>query len=167
MKTIKTLSILTAVFFIAIATSFAQDEKQDSVVAVGKKVEDGVIYGNDLTDNLTKVEIQDLIAAPEKFEKQNIEVKGNVTEVCQNMGCWMMITDGKNLVKIMTLHKFFLPKDLSSVNAIAQGEFIVKDIKDADKKHYEEESGKLWKDAYGDMSKFYIIKASGVKILNK
>jgi hypothetical protein len=155
------LPVILILTFVALNSIYAQNDSLK-----GKVVADGVIYGNDLSETISKVEVKDLITTPEKFEKQNIEVQGSIKEVCQNMGCWMMISDGQNLVKIMTLHKFFFPKDLMNNKVIAQGEFTTKDITDEDKKHYEDESGKKWKDVYGDMSKYYIIKTSGVKVIN-
>ena len=37
--------------------------------------------------------VGDLLAKADQFAGQVVQVKGKVTEVCQMMGCWMMLAD--------------------------------------------------------------------------
>lgn len=75
-----------------------------------------------------------------------------------------MISDGKNEIRAMTLHKFFLPKELKNVKAVVHGEFEVKEITEEQAKHFAEESGKSTEDIKGPQ-KLYRVKAVGIKIL--
>jgi hypothetical protein len=40
------------------------------------------------------------------------KVKGDIAQVCQKKGCWLVLADGDQLIRVMTKHKFFMPKDL-------------------------------------------------------
>jgi len=53
---------------------------------------DGKKYGKDLTIK-KKTSIADILQNPEKYDGKRVLVEGEITEVCQNMGCWIKITD--------------------------------------------------------------------------
>lgn len=130
----------------------------------GIEMADGTLYGDDIDAALPVVKIADIYGDLDSYQNKVVVVEGDVTEVCQNMGCWTMISDGKNEIRAMTLHKFFLPKDLKNVKAIVQGEFEVKEITEEQAKHFAEESGKSTENIKGPQ-KLYRIKSAGIKIL--
>jgi hypothetical protein len=71
---------------------------------------------------------------------KDVVVKGTVSEVCQEMGCWMtMSVDGKT-TRIKTGHEFFLPKDVAGREAIVSGKFKIAEISEEDARHYNDES---------------------------
>jgi hypothetical protein len=82
------------------------------------------------------------------------------------MGCWTVIKDGEYEMRAMSLHKFFIPKDLKEgTKVVVQGEFQVKEITEEQAKGYEEESGKpSGKEIIGPQ-KMYMIKMTGIKVL--
>jgi hypothetical protein len=41
----------------------------------------------------------------------SVVVEGRIAKVCQNKGCWLMLSDGDIEVRVMTKHKFFVPTD--------------------------------------------------------
>jgi len=129
-----------------------------------KELSDGTLYGDDIDSSQPVLKIADVYANLESFQNKLVVVEGDVTEVCQSMGCWTMISDGKNEIRAMTLHKFFLPKDMKNVKAVVQGEFEVKEITEEQAKHFAEESGKNSDNIKGPQ-KLYRIKAAGIKIL--
>lgn len=161
---------LTGILVVLIVFSanfiFAQkDEHKDEKYEVkGKELTDGTLYGDDIDATLTISKIADIFANLEGYQKKLVVVEGDVTQVCQNMGCWTMISDGKNEVRAQTLHKFFLPKDLKSVKAVVQGEFEAMEITEEQAKHFAEESGQSTDNIKGPQ-KMYRVKATGIKIL--
>jgi hypothetical protein len=57
-----------------------------------------------------------------KEGKMDVKIKGKVTEVCQEMGCWIKVqsTNGEMTVR-MKDHKFFVPAILHGKNIIIDG----------------------------------------------
>jgi len=81
----------------------------------------GDIFGEPIT--LTDaVSTADLLAKASDFEGKTVLVKGEVVDVCQKMGCWMVITDGENSLRVTTkAHGFYVRKDGAGSNALIQG----------------------------------------------
>ena len=51
-----------------------------------------------------------------------VKIKGTVTEVCQQMGCWIKVqTAGGNMTVRMKDHKFFVPAILSGKTVVIDG----------------------------------------------
>lgn len=116
--------------------------------------------------------IDKLMASPDKYVNKTVQVKGKITEVCQAMGCWMMLADPESgkLVRIKVNEDVFtFPKDATGKTAIAEGKFtkreMTKDEAIAAAKHEAEEQGKKF-----DASKItsggtvYQIQGSGAVI---
>jgi hypothetical protein len=57
-----------------------------------------------------------------KEGKIDVKIKGKVTEVCQEMGCWIKVqsTNGDMTVR-MKDHKFFVPVILSGKTIVIDG----------------------------------------------
>jgi hypothetical protein len=67
-----------------------------------------------------------LLASPETHLGKLVQVKGKVTEVCQNMGCWMAIVDeqsGKTVRIKVKDGEIVFPKDAPGKKATAEGKF--------------------------------------------
>lgn len=156
-------------FTIIISTFVFAQETKDSSTVTGKKVDDGFVYGNDLSSDVQSTLLSDLIANPENYEGKTISVSGSITDVCQAMGCWMKISDGNNEIMVQTLHKFFLPKDAVGGNAVTEGKFKMTEISEEHAKEMTKESlnPKVKPEDIKGPQKVYVIQATGVKILNK
>jgi hypothetical protein len=67
-----------------------------------------------------------LLASPADHVGKMVQVKGKVTEVCQNMGCWMAIVDeasGKSVRIKVKDGEIVFPKDAVGKKAVAEGKF--------------------------------------------
>jgi hypothetical protein len=79
---------------------------------------------------------------------KNFQVKGKITEVCQVMGCWIMLTDGKgSMMRIqMPEGKVAFPKDAAGRSAVAEGTLakydLTKEEAIATAKHEAEDAGR-------------------------
>jgi hypothetical protein len=165
------LKKLTGIIVLIIAFSanyiFTQTDTikhEEKYEVKGKELADGMLYGEDIDAAIPVLKIADIYASLDLYQNKMVVVEGYVTEVCQSMGCWTMISDGTNEIRAMTLHKFFLPKDMKNVKAVVQGEFEVKEITEEQAKHFAEESGKTSDNIKGPQ-KLYRVKAAGIKIL--
>jgi len=78
--------------------------------------------GKPLTQKKT-VSLAELKAKPDAYIGKTFQVKGKITEVCQVMGCWVMLTDGKSaMMRIqMPEGKVAFPKDAAGRNVVAEG----------------------------------------------
>jgi hypothetical protein len=73
------------------------------------------------------VPVSDVIANPDAYTGKTVQVKGKVTEVCQMMGCWMMIADpatNKALRIQVKDGEIVFPKDSVGKTVIAEGKLV-------------------------------------------
>lgn len=151
--------IFLIIFTLTIITSLAKAQDEP----VGIVLKDGVLYGTEISPEVTAISVEELIKNQTDNNKKILVVNGDITEVCQEMGCWMVLSDGTNEVRVKTLHKFFLPKDIAGRKAVVMGKFKVTEIDEETARHYNEES-KNKKEIKGQQ-KAYEINATGVKLL--
>ncbi len=136
----------------------------------GIKMNDGILYGKNYDENMQVINFSDFMTNANANDNNGkvVLLKGNVSEVCQEMGCWMMMSEGKDKIRVTTSHNFFLPKDIAGSNAIVIGTFKVTEISEEEARHYNEESKNpavKTEDIKGPQ-KEYEIEAFGIKILN-
>lgn len=93
--------------------------------------------------------IANLMSKPLRFVGRTVQVKGKVTEVCQMMGCWMMLTDTATGAAVRIKVKdgeIVFPKESVGKAAIAEGTFtetkLTRDQAVASAKHEAEEKGR-------------------------
>ena len=178
MKNLIYRAIILSAFLLTIVNAKAQDEvskispeneiHKKEGKSEGIKQADGTLYGKDAIKNENVIKISDVAANPEKYNGQDITLQGTVADVCQKAGCWMVLTDGKNDIRIFTNHEFFLPKDSYDRNVILTGKFNIADVSEEDAKHYAEESNRARvksSDIKGPQ-RWLTIDAAGIKILN-
>ncbi|MBW2233410.1 MAG: DUF4920 domain-containing protein [Deltaproteobacteria bacterium] len=72
---------------------------------------------------------------------QTVMLKGRITDVCQRKGCWTVIAEGDDAIRVRFQdYGFFLPKDSVGVEAWAQGRVSVVTMSESEARHYEAES---------------------------
>jgi len=93
--------------------------------------------------------IADLNARPADFIDKQVQVKGRVTEVCQNMGCWMQLVDPATKAAVRIKVKdgvIVFPKESVGKLAAAEGKFVkielTREQAIARAKHEAEEQGR-------------------------
>jgi hypothetical protein len=69
------------------------------------------------------VSLADLTAKPDSYVGKTFQVKGKITEVCQAMGCWIMLTDGKGAMLRIQMKEGVVafPKDAAGRSVVAEG----------------------------------------------
>ena len=92
--------------------------------------------------------IADLTAKPADYVGKSVQVKGKVTEVCEKMGCWMMLVDPatKSSVRIKVKDgEIVFPKTAIGKMATAEGKFakieMTKEQAIESARHHAEEQG--------------------------
>ena len=172
---------LLCLFALTVTTVKAQEVSKEEVPMIspenaihkkegkadGVQQKDGILYGKDAIKNENVIAISDVVANPEKYKGQEVTLKGTVADVCQKAGCWMVLTDGKNDIRIFTNHEFFLPINSYDKNVILTGKFDIANVSEEDAKHYATESDRARvkpEDIKGPQ-KWMTVDAAGIKIL--
>ena len=74
---------------------------------------------------------------------QTIAIRGRVAEVCQEMGCWMVLTGGTRSVRAtFKEHAFTVYKDLAGASVVAEGVLSFKTVSEEMRRHYAEDAGR-------------------------
>lgn len=127
----------------ALATNDAETENAEAAAAADWKT-----YGDAFTLSTDKtLACGDLLANPAGHVDTTVRVSGRVADVCQKMGCWMVITpedttDPKAMIRVtMKDHAFSVDKQ--GAGSIAQLEGMLKavEIDEETVEHYASESG--------------------------
>lgn len=101
--------LLLSLIFVSTFTAAAADEKLGAPLTIKEQTP-----------------IAGLMAKPVRFVGRTVQVKGKVTEVCQKMGCWIMLTDPVTgaAVRIKASDgEIVFPKESVGKIAIAEGVF--------------------------------------------
>ena len=88
-----------------------------------------------------------LLSAPNDYVGKTLRVSGKVSDVCQKMGCWMVMSDAEKHMRITTKdHAFFVGeearKNSAGLNCEVEGEVIAREIEASRVEHFESESTK-------------------------
>jgi hypothetical protein len=101
---------------------------------------EGRNFGAALTDQ-ERTPIGEILRDPDRFADQTVMLKGRITDVCQRKGCWTVIAEGDDAIRVRFQdYGFFLPKDSVGVEAWAQGRVSVVTMSESEARHYEAES---------------------------
>ncbi len=102
--------------------------------------QDGVVRRGAALSGKKVLTVAELVAQSDKLSGQTVAVKGKIESVCQKKGCWMMLKDGDQSVRITSKgYKFFVPKTAPGQLATVEGELAVKTLDVKTAQHYEEE----------------------------
>lgn len=97
-------------------------------------------YGEAVTMD-TVMPASTLLAAPQDFVGQELLVEGRVADVCQAKGCWMVIADGDQTMRItMGDHSFSVDKGGAGGDCQVQGTVVAKTVDAETVAHYASES---------------------------
>lgn len=88
---------------------------------------------------------------------------GRITEVCQKQGCWLMIEENGQAARVMTMDKFFVPKNASG-RAVVYGVLSENTLSPDAAKHMAEDAGKAGHEAHALPAKEYRIVATAISI---
>lgn len=72
--------------------------------------------------------IATILATPADYAGKTVQVKGKITDMCKEMGCWLEIADenGKK-IRFNSHDTIFFPKDSPGKTVIAEGKVVKAD----------------------------------------
>lgn len=90
------------------------------------------------------MQAQDLPGVLDNHDSLQVQVSGQVREVCQAKGCWMDIALPNNTVMKVRFkdYAFFVPKDLKGKTVVLQGQARKQTVSVAEQRHYARDAGK-------------------------
>lgn len=108
--------ILQLLFVIANALALQAQNSQSA--------EKGVTYGSSITSE-GAISINELEAKIQN-NKYEGKIKGKVSEVCQEKGCWMKMenTNGEKLMVKFKDYAFFMPKNIIGKEVVLEGRLL-------------------------------------------
>lgn len=81
-----------------------------------------------------------VLTNPDEYVGKTVRVTGKVSDVCQKMGCWMVITDADQHMRITTKdHKFFVAKDGAGATCDLEGTVVKREASPARTEHFKSE----------------------------
>jgi hypothetical protein len=130
-------------------------------------VPEGEEFGAGLTlEEVTS--LGEVVARPEAWADRTVLVEGQVRDVCQRRGCWMVIRDAQAEARVDFLdYGFFVPKEAAGRHAYVEGRVRRETLSEETARHYAEES------AEGDPSRIrgpqqvVSLTATGVRLLSR
>lgn len=140
----------------------AGPESQDKTdaVSVTEVINGAAVFGQKWpTTKMQSVGIEAALKQPDNFTQANRIISGNITRVCQQQGCWMILTEGDVFARVdFNDHAFLIPKD-SRGSAEVYGRLVEKVLSEKERAHYASEGA-------GELpAKSYEIVADAVKII--
>ena len=100
------------------------------------------VHGAKLS-GLHYVSLNDLAANAEKWDGKKVQIRGRIDSVCPKKGCWMMVHQGDQEVRVKFVdYGFFMPFDAAGRDVAAEGTVQFKLVTEAERRHYAEDAGK-------------------------
>ncbi|MFQ5653248.1 MAG: DUF4920 domain-containing protein [Planctomycetota bacterium] len=106
----------------------------------GGMIPAGMEHGRGIT--LSRLDsFENVMGNPRAYSGRPVLVGAKVKDVCQKMGCWMLLTDGEHDVRVRFMdYGFFVPKDCAGSTAFVEGTLKVEEISEETARHYAQES---------------------------
>lgn len=94
-------------------------------------------FGAPMVGDRAPVALSAVINDPEAYTGQVVRTEGEISAVCQAMGCWMELRDEQaRAVRVpMAGHSFFVPRDVSGRRALVEGPLRVRPLSAAEREH--------------------------------
>lgn len=144
------LSLLIALSFLSPAHACqdkAQAAPKPKLLASNKMVKGSLpaktkSYGTGVTLKEKPLSLTEAVARREELKDKDILIRAEVGQVCQSKGCWIVLKDGDQQVRVSFKdYAFFVPKDSAHREALVQGRIFEKDLTAAEARHYAKDAG--------------------------
>ena len=139
-----------------------------ALLAAGPALAGVLPPGEDFGEGITShqhVAFAQVMKMPERFVGKTIVVRAPVAQVCQKKGCWMILGEGPDPVRVLFEdYAFFMPKDAAGRVAYVQGVLSQVEVPEDVARHYAEDAGEDPDEIRGPQEGLEIT-ATGVRLL--
>ncbi|MFT7463869.1 MAG: hypothetical protein ACI9EF_002217 [Pseudohongiellaceae bacterium] len=157
----KIMNVSSAALGCALAFTLSACSLNDDV-----EVAAGPHYGAEISASapLTLVELLDDAST---HDGNSVLVQGQVLEVCQSKGCWMVLSAGDRTMRVrFEDYAFFVPKDLAGSTIVVEGVFSIQTVPVDEARHYLEDAGRMDEAAaITEPQEGFGFMAAGVRVL--
>lgn len=126
-------------------------------------------FGAEMPATGEAVSLKQAIANIDAYaDGEMIKVQGEVTEVCQAKGCWMILVDGDSYARItFEDYGFFVPIETSMQRSVVYGVLSEHTLSGAQAEHYAQDAGaKSTLEIEGEVREYSLV-ARAVQLENK
>lgn len=104
---------------------------------------DWAAYGAAFPADGAILPVKQVLDAPASFAGKTVTVEGDIADVCQKKGCWMVVSDGARTMRV-TMKEHGFGVDMASTGGKAQihGELVAKKVDPKTVAHYASEAAK-------------------------
>jgi hypothetical protein len=140
-----------------------------SVLLIGTSLHaQDILFGKLTLQESSAKSIKDAVAQFKDGAESTQIVKGTVTKVCEEKGCWMSLEDqGQNVRVFFKNYSFFVSNKITDKAVLVEGTLLRKIRSVAEQKHLAKDSGAS-KDsiaAIKDAKAFFEFEATGIKAI--
>ena len=134
-------------------------------ICAGSALADKKKFGSEIVQK-SAVPLSTAIKNFKSGKPTQLTVSGKVQKVCVKKGCWMVIEEGGQKVRVTFKdYGFFVPQKLLGNSILAEGELVEKTISKEEAAHYlEDEGASPEKIAKAKAKKTYRFVATGVEV---
>jgi hypothetical protein len=99
-------------------------------------------FGEAMPTGIEAVSLREAIAGLGEEGEATVKVMGEVTEVCQAKGCWMILVDGDSYARITFKdYGFFVPIETSMQRSVVYGVLSEHVLSGEQAEHYAQDAG--------------------------
>ena len=125
-------------------------------------------FGAEMPEALAAISLKQAIAEKATDTNGMIKVEGQITEVCQAKGCWMILVDGDTYARVtFEDYGFFVPMETSMQRSVVYGTLIEHVLTGEQAEHYAQDAGAKSTLALEGEVKEYSIVARSVQLENR
>ena len=125
-------------------------------------------FGGEVPVNGDPVSLREAIGSIEEAEGEFIKIRGQITEVCQAKGCWMILVDGDTYARItFEDYGFFVPTETSMQRTVIFGQLSQRTLSGQQAEHFAQDAGSQSKIKLEGEIREYSILARGVQLENR
>ena len=120
-------------------------------------------YGEAFTLPEVTLTVSEALARGSELNGQEVTIRGEVADVCQKAGCWAVLREGEETIRILSKnHGFGMPKDGRGREFVATGILLEKEVDPDTTAHYASESEHPEAMPETGKTRVYSLDASGV-----
>jgi len=69
-----------------------------------------------------RADLVEIKSSPRTYVGKRVRIQGRVADVCKNSGCWLVVSDGEELMKVtIKNHLFSVPRDIDGRKVVVEG----------------------------------------------
>jgi len=122
-------------------------------------------FGDSMPADAAAMSLSDAIASLDGESEATVKVMGEVTEVCQAKGCWMILVDGDTYARITFKdYGFFVPIETSMQRTVVYGVLSEHVLSGEQADHYAQDAGAQSTLAMEGEVREYSLVASAVEL---